>query len=92
MGCPPPEAEEFCFGQERRIDIQSILNTVYLRSLPFLLLPAGGETGIEEMENVKWLKAKGAVAVYDLSGRRISVSSVLPWGLYIENGKKVFFK
>ena len=63
-----------------------------LTQYPFLLLPAGGETGIEEMENVKWVKAKGAVAVYDLSGRRISVSSVLPGGIYIENGKKVFIK
>ena len=63
-----------------------------LTQYPFLLLPAGGETGIEEMEDVKWIKAKGAGAVYDLSGRRISVSSVLPGGIYIENGKKVFIK
>lgn len=63
-----------------------------LTQYPFLLLPAGGETGIEEMEDAKWIKAKGAGAVYDLSGRRISVSSVLPGGIYIENGKKVFIK
>jgi hypothetical protein len=41
VGCPPPEAEEFCFGQSRRIDIQSILNTLYLRSLPLVSLKEG---------------------------------------------------
>jgi len=49
-------------------------------------------TGIGETEKVKWIKAKGAGAVYDLCGRRISVSSLLPRGIYIENGKKVIIK
>jgi rhamnogalacturonan endolyase len=30
--------------------------------------------------------------IYDLSGRKISVSSVLPKGIYIQNGKKIYIK
>ena len=35
---------------------------------------------------------QGGEHVYDLSGRRISVSSVLPKGIYIVGGKKVAVK
>jgi flagellar basal body L-ring protein FlgH len=48
-------------------------------------------------ENEKMRNEKTS-AVYDLSGRRISVSaatsvrSVLPKGIYIVNGKKVMIK
>jgi len=30
--------------------------------------------------------------IYDLSGRKISASSVLPKGIYIQNGKKIYIK
>ncbi len=49
------------------------------------------EDGIGEIENGKWKIENGADAVFDLSGRRVSVpsvSSVLPKGVYIINGKK----
>lgn len=44
-------------------------------------------TGINQMENGEW-KMENAT-IHDLSGRRISVSSVLPKGVYIINGKKI---
>lgn len=44
-------------------------------------------TGINQMEDGE-LKMENAT-IHDLSGRRISVSSVLPKGVYIINGKKI---
>ena len=50
-------------------------------------------TGIEELSvNGQGLMVNGSSPIYDLSGRRISVSSVLPRGLYITNRKKVMVK
>ena len=59
-------------------------------------------TGITEvMDNGKWIMDNEAGAWYDLQGRRISVpsvpsassvSSVLPKGVYITNGKKIYVK
>ena len=37
-------------------------------------------------------KTETTDALYDLSGRRVSVSSVLPKGVYIQNGKKFVIK
>ena len=54
-------------------------------------------TGIEEVKNEE-LRMKNSQSIYDLSGRRASVpsassvSSVLPKGVYINNGKKVVVK
>ena len=54
----------------------------------FTLIYTGEDnTGIREIENSK-LKIQND-AIYDLSGRRISVPSVLPKGVYIKNGKKI---
>ena len=44
--------------------------------------------GIAEMANDQWQKANGAI--YDISGRK--VSSVLPKGIYIQNGKKTVIR
>ena len=50
-------------------------------------------TGIEELSvNGQGLMVNGSSPIYDLGGRRISVSSVLPRGLYITNRKKVMVK
>ena len=59
-------------------------------------------TGITEvMDNGKWIMDNEAGAWYDLQGRRISVPSVpsassvpsvLPKGVYITNGKKIYVK
>ena len=57
-------------------------------------------TGIGSLDNGQWRmgNAQGDGAVYDLSGRRVPVSSVssarsvLPKGLYIVNGRKVLIK
>ena len=48
-------------------------------------------TGINEIENGK-LKMEDAQHIYDLSGRKVSVPSVLPKGVYIRNGKKFVVK
>jgi hypothetical protein len=42
----------------------------------------------EDVVNGKWSNGK----CYDLSGRHISVSSMLPKGVYIINGKKIVVK
>ncbi|MDO4994845.1 MAG: hypothetical protein Q4E32_07560, partial [Bacteroidales bacterium] len=47
-------------------------------------------TGIADMSNVEGQASTHEV--HDLMGRRISVNSVLPKGVYIVNGKKVFVK
>ena len=55
----------------------------------------GDPTGIKDIENGR---LKGENAVYNLQGRRLSVpstylvNSVLPRGIYIIDGKKVFIK
>lgn len=45
-----------------------------------------GENGIATTERTE--KSGHSQAVYDLSGRRVSVSSALPKGVYIRNGRK----
>ena len=60
----------------------------------------GGSEGanIGEIHNAQCIMHNGAGAIYDLSGRRISVfsvssvPSVLPKGVYIVNGQKLFVK
>ena len=47
-------------------------------------------TGIADMSNVEGQASTHEV--HDLMGRRVSVNSVLPKGVYIVNGKKVFVK
>ncbi len=47
-------------------------------------------TGIESLTPAP--SSKGEGNVYDLSGRKVSESSVLPKGVYIVNGKKVIVK
>ena len=65
--------------------------SVSLRSISY-----SNPTGIEEIHNSQFTMHNEAGAVYDLSGRRVSVSSVssvpsvLPKGVYIVNGKKVY--
>ena len=55
-------------------------------------------SGVEEIHNSQFTIHNEAGAVYDLSGRRVSVSSassvpsVLPKGVYIVNGRKVVKK
>ncbi|MBQ7571602.1 MAG: hypothetical protein IJT19_05115 [Bacteroidaceae bacterium] len=50
-------------------------------------------TGIEEMEKVRDGENETVNGVvYDLGGRRVSVPSVLPKGVYIRNGKKFVVK
>ena len=44
--------------------------------------------GIVSIANGQQPTANG---IYDLQGRKISVSSVLPKGIYIKNGKKVVY-
>ncbi len=48
----------------------------------------GEATGIKVIDNGQSIMENEDGAVYDLSGRRISTSSVLPKGVYIRNGKK----
>jgi hypothetical protein len=65
--------------------------SVSLRSISY-----SNPTGIEEIHNSQFTMHNETGAVYDLSGRRVSVSSVssvpsvLPKGVYIVNGKKVY--
>ena len=47
------------------------------------------DDGIESIKNEELRMKNEAGAVYDLSGRHISVPSVFPKGIYIVNGKKV---
>ena len=44
-------------------------------------------TGINQMEDGEWRMENATI--HDLSGRRISVSSVFPKGIYIINGKRI---
>ena len=53
-------------------------------------LRMSGATGIESLTPNPSPKEEGNV--YDLSGRKVSESSVLPKGVYIMNGKKVIVK
>ena len=53
-------------------------------------LTMSGATGIESLTPNLSPKEEGNV--YDLSGRKVSVPSVLPKGVYIMNGKKVIVK
>ena len=53
-------------------------------------LTMSGATGIESLTPNLSPKEEGNV--YDLSGRKVSESSVLPKGVYIMNGKKVIVK
>lgn len=48
-------------------------------------------TGIEDVEGENQ-NAESGEAVYDLTGRRVSLSPVLPKGIYIINGKKVYIR
>ena len=48
--------------------------------------------GIKDIVNSQLSNSKSDEAWYDLSGRRISVPSVLPKGVYINKGKKVIIK
>ncbi len=66
------------------------------------MLTGGETTGIGDatrlIDNGEMIMDNGAGAVYDLSGRKVSVSSdssvpsVLPKGVYIVNGKLVVVK
>ena len=53
-------------------------------------LSLSSATGIESLTPVPSPEGEGNV--YDLSGRKVSESSVLPKGVYIVNGKKVIVK
>jgi hypothetical protein len=52
----------------------------------------GSYGNITDIETVHSSEPRARSGVYDLSGRRISVSSVLPKGVYIVDGEKVLIK
>ena len=66
------------------------------RNWQLMRLPSDSEDGINQIQNSKFKIQNDAI--YDLSGRRVSVSSVssansvLPKGIYIINGKKVVIR
>ncbi len=101
-----PDSETFAIRRDsdgkywsNKVNWKSPYNLIETSSEPQYIwrLSTNKYTAIEKMRNSENEKTRNE-AVYDLSGRRISMSSfssvpsVLPKGLYIKNGKKFIVK
>ena len=89
------EAVEMVFKTESKWSEYKILFTcskkndvITVKDIRIDACPDEEANGIVSIANGQQPTANG---IYDLQGRKISVSSVLPKGIYIKNGKKVVY-
>ena len=91
-----PEPQEVLLGFQA--DLSAGSGEQEFRASKVMLVRFGLENHIDEFHNAQCLMHNEAGTVFDLHGRRISVSSVssvpsvLPKGVYIKGGKKVIIK
>ena len=95
-----PESGEVSLGLVSNQSGKACMTIGYftLTKKDFNMVDADGETVVKDIEQSLQTTSLSSGAIYDLGGRKVSVSSVpsvssvLPKGVYIHNGKKVVVK